>query len=282
MLFLRLAAYVLWIPGGFAIIAAVILPVVGSSLSHRGRDAASWPQSDCAQVRPGSGPIHLHGTSAPGPRGMLSGRLSGSECVWYRERVLRRYMVTRIRYVNDEWMKVNEEVEEQIWAWDTGPFGLRDETGSVLVAPALLEHTLNAFGHPAQKVLEEIREEGGETWRYQTGRLGVLLDQGVLPRGVLDQFAGPSARTVGYRVCEDLLRPGLSFHVFAVPGELDGQPLMAARYKDVWAISAEHMPVSLARGGKRAKAWGVRFGLTGVALFAASVLLLIQAARRSG
>lgn len=282
MLFLRLAAYVLWIPGGFAIIAAVILPVVGSSLSHRGRDAASWPQSGCAQVRPGFGPVHVRGTCAPGPRGMLTGRLSGSECVWYRERVLRRYMVTRIRYINDEWTKVDEEVEEQIWAWDTGPFGLRDETGSVLVAPALLEHTLNAFGHPVQKVLEEIREEGGETWRYQTGRLGVLLGQGVLPRGVLDQFAAPSARTTGYRVCEDVLRPGLSFHVFAVPGELDGQPMMAARYKDVWTISAEHMPVPLARGGKRAKAWAVRFGLTGVALFAASMLLLIQAARRPG
>ena len=277
MLFLRLAAYVLWIPSGFAIIAAVILPVVGSRLSRSGRDAASWPQAGCAQVRPGSGPVHVHGTSAPGPRGMLSGRLSGSECVWYRERLLRRYMVTRIRYTSDEWMEVDEEVEEQIWARDTGPFRLSDETGSVLVAPALLEHTLNAAGLPVQKVLDEIREEGGETSRYQAGRLGVLLGQGVLPRELLDQFAGPGARTTGYRVCEDILRPGLPFHVFAVPGELDGQPMMAQRYKDIWTISVEHMPVSLARGGKRAKAWAVRFGIAGVALFAASVLLLIKA-----
>jgi len=277
MVFLRLAAYVLWIPSGFAIIAAVILPVVGSRLSRSGRDAASWPRAGCAQVRPGSGPVHVHGTSAPGPRGMLSGRLSGSECVWYRERLLRRYMVTRIRYTSDDWMEVDEEVEEQIWARDTGPFRLRDGTGSVLVAPALLEHTLNAAGLPVQKVLDEIREEGGETSRYQAGRLGVLLGQGVLPRGLLDQFAGPGARTTGYRVCEDILRAGLSFHVFAVPGELDGQPMMAKRYKDVWAISVEHMPVSLARGGKRAKVWAVRFGIAGVALFAASVLLLIKA-----
>ncbi len=277
MLFLRLAAYVLWIPSGFAIIAAVILPVVGSRLSRSGRDAASWPQAGCAQVRPGSGPVHVHGASAPGPRGMLSGRLSGSECVWYRERLLRRYMVTRIRYTSDDWMEVDEEVEEQIWARDTGPFRLRDETGSILVAPALLEHTLNAAGLPVQKVLDEIREEGGETSRYQAGRLGVLLDQGVLPRELLDQFAGPGARTTGYRVCEDILRPELSFHVFAVPSELDGQPMMAKRYKDVWTISVEHMPVSLARGGKRARAWAVRFGIAGVALFAASVLLLIKA-----
>ena len=277
MLFLRLAAYVLWIPGGFAIIAAVILPVVGSRLSRSGRDAASWPQAGCAQARPGSGPVHVHGTSAPGPRGMLSGRLSGSECVWYRERLLRRYLVTRIRYTSDDWMEVDEEVEEQIWAWDSGPFRLRDETGSVLVAPALLEHTLNAAGLPVQKVLDEIRAEGGETSRYQDGRLGVLLGQGVLPRELLDQFAGPGARTTGYRVCEDILRPGLSFRVFAVPGEMDGQPMMAKRYRDVWTISVEHMPVSLARGGKRAKAWAVRFGIAGLALFAVSVLLLMKA-----
>jgi hypothetical protein len=277
MLFLRLAAYVLWIPSGFAIIAAVILPVVGSRLSRSGRDAATWPQAGCGQVRPRSGPVHVHGTTAPGPHGMLSGRLSASECVWYRERLLRRYMVTRIRYTSDEWMEVDEEFEEQIWARDTGPFRLTDETGSVLVAPALLEHTLNAVGLPVQKVLDEIREEGGESSRYQAGRLGVLLDQGVLPRELLDQFAGPGARTTGYRVCEDILRTGLSLHVFAVSGQLDGQPMMAKRYKDVWTISTEHMPVSLACGGKRAKAWAVRFGIAGVALFAASVLLLIKA-----
>lgn len=274
MLFLRTAAYILWIPGGFAILAAVILACAGSSLSRRGREAASWPESACAQVRAGSGPVHVHGTSAPGPRGMLSGRLSGSECVWYQERVLRRYLVTRNEF--------DEEVEELIWAQDSGPFGLRDETGSVLVAPALLGHAVNVLGHPAEKVLDEFREEGGEAWRYQAGRLGVLLGQGVLPRGVLDQFAGPGARTLGYRVCEDILRPGLPFHVFAVPGELDGQPVMAGRYQDVWAISAGPMPVSLAQGGKRAQAWAVRSGLAGLALFAASALLLVKAGHPPG
>ena len=274
MLFLRTAAYILWIPGGFAMIAAVILACVGSSLSRRGREAASWPQSGCAQVRAGSGPVHVHGTSAPGPRGMLSGRLSGTECVWYQERVLRRYMVTRNEF--------DEEIEELIWARDSGPFGFRDETGSVLVAPALLGHAANVLGHPAEKVLDEFREEGGETWRYQAGRLGVLLDQGVLPRAVLDQFAGPGDRTMGYRVCEDILRPGLPFHVFAVPGELDGQPIMAERYQDAWTISADRMPVSLARGGKRAKGWAVRSGLAGVVLFAVSAVLLIKAGHPPG
>ena len=224
----------------------------------------------------------MHGSSAAGPRGLLSGRLSGAECVWYRERVLRRYMVTRIRYTSDDWMEVNEEVEEQIWSSDTGPFGLSDETGRVLVAPALLDHTLNAFGHPAQRVLDEIREEGGEPWRYRSGPLGVLLDDGVFPRDLLGRFAGPGARTTGYRVCEDILRPGLTFHVFAVPGDLDGQPMMAERYRDVWSVSASPVPAALAQGGRRAKAWAVRFGVAGLALFAASALLLVGAAHPPG
>ena len=73
---------------------------------------------------------------------------------------------------------------------------------------------------------------------------------------MLDQFAGPGARTTGYRVCEDILRPGLAFYVFAVPGDLDGQPMMAERYQDVWSVSASPMPVALAQGGRRARAWG--------------------------
>jgi hypothetical protein len=276
--FLRLAAYLLWIPGLFAIIAAAILPVVSSGLSRRSRVAASWPQIGCGEVRAGAGPVHVHGASAPGPPGMLPGHLSGSECVWYRTRVLRRFMVKRIRYGGDEWQEVDVLVEEQIWGWDSGPFAVRDETGGVLVAPALLEHTLNAHGHPAERnAVDEVRDEGADAWRYQSGKLGALLSGGLLPPGLLESFAGPSSRTCGYRVQEDILRPGLPMYVFAVPGDLDGQAIMAAPFQDVWAISAQPMPVSLARGGKRTRSWALRFGLAGLALFAASALLLMHA-----
>ena len=70
---MRLAAYLLWIPGLFAVIAAVILPVVSSCLSRRSRAAASWQQIGCGQVRAvdaapvGDEPVHVHGASAPGP-----------------------------------------------------------------------------------------------------------------------------------------------------------------------------------------------------------------------
>src|SRR5262249_54378633 len=109
-----------------------------------------------------------------------------------------------------------------------------------------------------------------------------LLADGVLPEALLDRFAHPSNRTSGYRVQEDILRAGKPFYVFAVPGELGGEPIMAARYQDVWAISADPMPVPLARGGRRTRSWGVRLGLAGLALFAVSAVLLMQAGRPAG
>jgi hypothetical protein len=281
--FLRLAAYLLWIPGLFAIIAAVILPVVSSGLSRRSRVAASWPQIGCGEVRAGPEPVHVHGASAPGPAGLLNGRLSGSECVWYRMRVLRRFLVKQIRNVGDDWTEVDVLVEEQIWAWDSGPFAVRDGTGSVLAAPALLEHTLNVYGHPADRnAVDEVRDEGAGAWRYEGGELGGLIADGVLPPGLLESFADPSCRTCGYRVQEDILRPGLPMYVFAVPGGLDGRPIMAAPFQDVWAVSAQPMPVSLARGGKRTRSWALRFGLAGLAFFAASAVLLMHAGRPPG
>lgn len=187
MLVLRLLAYLLWIPALFAVIAAVILPVVGSGLSRRGRVAASWPQIGCA------------------------------------------------------------------------------------------------LGHPAEKeAVDEVRDEGADPWPYRSGKLGILLADGVFPAELLDRFAHPGNRTSGYRVQGDVLRPGKPFYVFAVPGELDGGPIMAARYQDVWAISADPMQASLARGGRRTRSWAVRFGLAGLALFAVSVVLLMQAGRAPG
>jgi hypothetical protein len=280
---LRLAAYLLWIPGLFAVIAAVILPVVSSGLSRRSRVAGSWPRIGCGEVRAGDEPVHVHGASAPGPAGLLRGRLSGSQCVWYRMRVRRRFMVKRIRYVGDEWTEVDVLAEEQVWAWDSGPFAVRDGTGSVLVASALLGHTLNVLGRPAERgVVDEVRDEGAEAWHYQNGKLGVLLADGALPPGLLESFADPGHRTVGYRAQEDILRPELPFHVFAVPGGLDGESIMAAPFQDVWAISADPMPVSLARGGRRTRSWAVRFGLAGLALFAVSALLLMHAGHPPG
>jgi hypothetical protein len=275
VVFLRLAGYVLWIPAAGAIIMAVILLLVSSRLPVRSRLAARFPRCGCSQVRARSGPVHVQGTTVPGRIGPLMGSLTGASCVWYRNRVLRRHWVTRVRYTNDEWAEIDELVEEQIWSWDSGPFTITDDTGSVLVSPALLDGTLNAFGYPVQPTLDEIRDEGAEAWHYYGGWLGVLLGQGRLPPGLLDRFAGPAARTAGYRVQEQILPPALTFHVFALPADVGYGPMLATPFQDVQAISAQPLPVSLAHGGRRARVWAAWIGAGGVALFLASGLLLV-------
>ena len=46
--------------------------------------AAHFPGCGCGQVRAGSGPLHVQGTSAPGPAGPLHSALTGTGCIWYR------------------------------------------------------------------------------------------------------------------------------------------------------------------------------------------------------
>jgi hypothetical protein len=53
--------------------------------------------------------------------------------------------------------------------------------------------------------------------------------------GLPESFADPARRTAGYRVQEDILRPGLPFYAFALPGDLDGEPIIAPPFQDVWA-----------------------------------------------
>jgi len=273
---LLLAVYLLWFVGGCAVIMAAIMGVTAATLRRRGRAASRWPRYACAQVHPEAGPLHLSGASAPGPAGLLRGRLSGQECVWYRDRVLRNYWVDRWRPSGEDSMKlVTEPEQEQVWAWESGPFALTDATGSVLMAPALLQRTANVLGHPRQQVLGETRDKGPEPGRYHSGALGALQAGGLLPPGLLDRYAEPAARTFGYRVIEEILRPDLSLHVFAVPGDRDGQPIMAAPVPDVPAISAQApVPAGLIGGARRATRWATVLGGAGLACWAGSVLLL--------
>jgi hypothetical protein len=88
---LQAAAYGLWILGGFALLAALIAFVVSLQVWSEGRIARATPRSDCGRVRAEARPVRVSGTSAPGPWGPLRGRLSGVECVWYRDRVFRMH-----------------------------------------------------------------------------------------------------------------------------------------------------------------------------------------------
>ena len=122
-------AVVLWIPATAAVIMALILLLVSTRLSTRSRIAARFPRFGCGQVRAGPGPLHVRGTSAPGPAGPLHSALTGTSCVWYRSRLLRRHWITRMRYTSDEWAEVDELAEEQIWSWRPMPAPVRSRSG---------------------------------------------------------------------------------------------------------------------------------------------------------
>jgi hypothetical protein len=270
----ELGVALLWIPGLSCVIAMVILLIVGSRLWRGGQVARQAAPVRCADVRAGTRPVHLSGASGPGPRGLVTAPVSGIECVWYRDRVYRLYQSSRWQDGANGWEQVPARAEEQVWEGGSGPFALRDESGSVLLDPVMVDRRTTTRGYPKEEAVDDRREEGPEPKNYTYGPVGVLASSGLLPARFLDGFAGPGARTYGYRVTEEVIRPGLSFHVFGVAAQRGGQPIMAP-VGDIPALSVDGMDMVLTRGGRSATAMAIGFGLAGAVCFAASALLLI-------
>jgi hypothetical protein len=160
-----------------------------------------------------------------------------------------------------------------VWEGGSGPFALRDESGSVLLDPVVVDRRTTTRGYPKEETVDEPREEGPEPSNYGYGPVGALLSAGLLPAGLLSAFAGPDARTFGYRVTEEIIRPGVPFHVFGVAAQRDGQPIMAP-VGDFPAISADGMGMVLTRGGRSATTMALGFGLAAACLAAATLLLI--------
>lgn len=306
MQLLELVAYLLWILGAFLLVGAAIMLGMSIVVWSRGRTARAVPRSDCGRVPAGTGPVRVSGTSAPGPWGALRARLSGAECVWYRERVFRLHWTHVWRQTGTEgFEQVTERTEEQVWEWHSGPFAIRDGSGSVLVAPELLSRSTTlpyrsrgevlhdlpplwreggpapflaratrGLGYPVETVADVARETGAGEWRDWAGGLGPLLADGLLPDTLLAQFDDPGAGTIGYHVVEEVIRPDLPFNVLARPADLGGQPILATPHLDVPAISRGAMPAVMARGRRTGMVMMAVLGLTGVACVLAGALLL--------
>ncbi len=272
----ELAVILLWFIGGAAVIMAAIMVLVSSRLRRRSQVAGEWPQRSCAEVTAESGPLHLTGISAPGPHGMLRSRLAGSECIWYRNRVMRNFWVTRWTAEGEGGsVPITEPMQEQVWEWDSGPFALIDSSGSIPIDPALLRRTANVFGYPMEQALGETADDGPEAWHYRGGMIGALQTDGLLPAELFETLADPEARTFGYRLIEEIVRPDLSLHVFAVPASRNGRVIMRSPFRDIPAISAaEPVPDGLARGRRKATRWAAVIGGFGLACFGVSALLL--------
>jgi hypothetical protein len=265
----ELGVALLWIPGLFCVLAMGVLLIVGSRLWRGGQRARRAVPARCADVRAGAGTVQLSGACSPGPRGLMTAPVSGTECAWYRDRVFRVYESGRW----DDVGMVDRRAEDLVWERGSGPFALRDESGSVLLDPVVLDRR-TTMGYPKEDAVDDCREEGPEPGNYAYGPLGVLTSSGLLPSGFLDGFTGPGARTLGYRVTEEIIRPGVPFHLFGVAAQRDGQPIMAP-VGDIPAISADDVDRVLTRGGRSATAMALGFGLAGAVCFAASALLLI-------
>jgi len=99
------------------------------------------------------------------------------------------------------------------------------------------------------------------------------MSAGLLPTGLLDKFAVPDARTYGYRVTEEIIRPGVPFHLYAIAADLGGKPLMTP-VGNTPAISVDGMGMVLSRGGRTAARMALSFGLGGAGCLVLSGLLL--------
>jgi hypothetical protein len=268
-----LGVSLLWVIGLFALVAMAILLVVGSRLWRGGQVARQAPPAGCGQVRPGGRPVHLSGASAPGPGGLMTGPVSGVQCVWYRDRVYRIYEGIRWREGTDGWEQIPARVQEQIWERESGPFTLRDASGGVLLDPAVVDRRTTP-GYPKEDAVDDTREDGPEPWHYQPGPAGALAAAGLLPAGLLEGYTAPAAKTCGYRVTEEVIRPGLSFHLYGVAAARGGEPIMTP-VGSTPAISLDGMGAVLTRGGRSATRMALYFGLAGAVCFALSAALLV-------
>jgi hypothetical protein len=268
-----LGVSLMWIVGLFCAIATVVLLIVGSRLARGGQAAQRARLVRCSEVQPGDRPVHLAGTSAPGPGGLVAGPVSRTECVWYRARVYRVYEGIRWREGASGWEKVPARREEQIWETESGPFALRDDSGAVLLDTTVVDRR-TTHAYPKENAVDDIREEGAEPWRYDHGPVGVLSSAGLLPSGLLAGFTRPDAQTAGYRVTEEIIRLGVSFQLYGVAAQWNGQPIMAP-VGDVPAISVEGMGTVLARGGRSATRMALYFGFACVVCFLLSALILM-------
>jgi hypothetical protein len=282
----------LWIPGLFCVVATAIMVIVGTRLRRRGLVADRATELSCAQVRPGGGLVQLAGASAAGPHGLVTGPVSGRECVWYRDRIYRIYDTARWQEGANGWEQVPAKALEPVWERQSGPFALRDDTGAVLVDPVLVDRR-TTLDYPKEDALDVSQEDGPRRGAYLHGPVGTLLAAGLLPAGLLERFAAPEAGTRGYRVTEEIIRPGVPFQLCAVaqyrdgqpPGQpsdqLNGQPLDQANGQpvmmpagDIPAISAGRMGTVLMRGGRSARWLATCLGVAGLGFFVLSGLLL--------
>ncbi|MBP2475578.1 hypothetical protein JOF53_004450 [Crossiella equi] len=138
------------------------------------------------------------GQAVPGPYGPLRAEITGTECVWFRAQVRRRY-----RKVGRDHQGKRKETEATETVSDTTSstvFGVQDATGVVLVQPQGAR-----IDRPELTVERFERAEQAE-------------------RGILATLLSSSREgTIGYEYTEWVLRPGAHLFVHGEVSDRTGQ-----------------------------------------------------------
>jgi hypothetical protein len=192
------------------------------------------------------------GAAHPGPQGMLRAELTGTECVWYGNRVQRRYT----EYSRDSEGRQTSSTQTETVAEHSSPepFALLRD-GHVIVVD-----------HGGQK------PDGAQqvTDRFVPGER--RTESGFL--GALSALAGKQGdETLGYQYTEWVLRPGTAMYVLGEVHDMRGALTIGrpADRKHPFLIStkSEEELTADARGEQKLWAWGgAGIGLVGVALIA--------------
>jgi hypothetical protein len=131
--------------------------------------------------------VEVDGTAQPGPGGPLTAPISGTPCVWWRQRVTRRY---RDHYTDSHGRRQTRESEEQLNDDQTrDPFLVRDIEGDIVVVP-----TTNV--QSARKSVSEFRD-------HHSARQGAQIKVGSFQISL--QSGGDD--TIGYEYEEWVLTP---------------------------------------------------------------------------
>lgn len=145
------------------------------------------------------------GTAQPGPGGALKSEISGTECVWHRHVITRKYWETRR---DDDGNRRRVERQETMADTTVGPpFLVADGTGSTLVDPA------GTRPEGVQKVVDRFERENQRQHKTELkiGNFSLSLP------------STPREGTLGYRYEEWVLKPGARLYVLGEASDASGE-----------------------------------------------------------
>ncbi|WP_235736691.1 E3 ubiquitin ligase family protein [Nocardioides alcanivorans] len=148
--------------------------------------------------------VDLSGRTQPGPQGLLTAEISQTQCVWYQQKVTRRYKHVSRDSDGNRKTTTREEVVSQNQS--SAPFVLRDKDGEITVIPT------DGVKQARKTMSEFFKEEGAR-------RSGATIDFG----GFSFNVGSRDGDTIGYKYEEWVLTPDTQVFVHGEASDRGGQ-----------------------------------------------------------